>query len=472
MKKNIIKLGLFAILGTTTLVSCNRLLDTEDPSKISETAAVSTLEGLSKINQGLYIGNHITLSWYFQSLITDEVAIFEGEGGNTGAGTSYYSWVYGPGTIPDRDDSMDMFRGYYNAIRRANMTINNIDKIEATTSAELVTKDLLKAEALGLRAFNHYRLLKIFSPKYDANALGCAYVTTIDDFATPSRDNMKVSYEKVLADLDSALAIFPSSTDNDNTRINKSAIEALKAKIYLEIGEYDNAITFANKVLAKYSLTTAANYPNIWADSNDYKEVILKQTNLDSGGSTPGTLFFSIQNNVQYNASHALYSKFEDGDVRKTLFREISGKGIIPTKYLKPSFDGVKTNRGRADVKLIRTAEILLVRSEAYARKGDLTNAYTDYKALRDARNAGVSVAFTSQTDALDKILDERARELCYEGARLEDIKRFGKTIVRSNQDIRPNYKNLTFSDVDKYTLPIPQAEVFANRNIQQNRGW
>lgn len=472
MKKNIIKLGLFTILSTSTFVSCNRLLDTEDPSKISETSAVSTLDGIAKINQGLYIGGHITLSWYSQSLITDEVAIYEGEGGNTGAGTGYYSWVYGPGTVTDRDDNMGMFRGYYSAIRRANLTINNVDKITITTVAEGVAKSLLKAEALGLRAFAHYKILKIFSPKYDANALGCAYVTEINDYAVPSRDNMKTSYEKVLADLDAALAIFPSSSDNNNTRMNKSAIEALKAKVYLEIGDYDNAISYANMVLGKYSLTTAANYPNVWADSNDYQEVILKQANLDSGGSTPGTLFYNTQGNVQYNASYSLYSKFKDGDVRKTFFREITGKGLIPTKYLKPSFDGVKTNRGRADVKLIRTAEILLLRAEAYARKGDLTSAYSDYKRLRDARNAGNSVAFTSQTDALDNIFEERARELCYEGTRLEDIKRFDKTIVRSTEDKRPNYKVLTFTDVNKYTLPIPQAEIFANPNIQQNPGY
>ncbi|MDO4225558.1 MAG: RagB/SusD family nutrient uptake outer membrane protein, partial [Bergeyella zoohelcum] len=135
-------------------------------------------------------------------------------------------------------------------------------------------------------------------------------------------------------------------------------------------------------------------------------------------------------------------------------------------------FDGVKTIRGRADVKLIRTAEILLLRSEAYARSNDLTNAFADYKKLRDARTAGTSVAFTSQADALDKILLERDRELCYEGFRLLDIKRFGKTIVRVAEDSRPNFTTLTFTNVNKFTLPIPQAEVFANPNMQQNIGY
>ena len=142
-------------------------------------------------------------------------------------------------------------------------------------------------------------------------------------------------------------------------------------------------------------------------------------------------------------------------------------------KYLKPSFDEIKTNRGLADIKLIRTAEILLLKAEAYARKGsDLVNAFTSYKILRDARNAGESVAFTSQQDALDKILEERDRELCYEGFRLRDIKRFGKTVARDAADSRANYTNLNFTDVNKFTLPIPQAEIFSNPNIKQNTGW
>jgi len=85
--------------------------------------------------------------------------------------------------------------------------------------------------------------------------------------------------------------------------MNKSAIEALKAKVYLEIGEYANAVTYATTVLNKYELAAAANYPDVWADNNDYKEVIFKQANVASSGENVGDEFVNSLKSVQFNAS-------------------------------------------------------------------------------------------------------------------------------------------------------------------------
>lgn len=470
MKKQFLKYSLFLLASVTAVSSCNRLLDASDPSKISESDALNNLSSINKINLGFYPAVPATLNWYAQSLITDELVLNVAD--NLGGGKMYYGWDYGPGTIEDRDSNMGLFRGYYNTIRRANITINNVDALDASTPADISKKNLYKAEALGMRAYSHFQVLQLFSPKYNPTALGCAYVTTVDDTVYPSRDNMQISYEKVLKDIDDALAIYPSDLDNNNTRMNKGALESLKAKVYFETGNYPKAIEFATIVLGKYSLTSAATYPNVWADTNDYKEVIFKQSNLLSAGATPGVLFVNTQDAVQYNASATLLSKYDKSDVRYSLFQSFQNKGIIPLKYLKPSFDNVKPVRGRADIKLIRTAEILLIRAESYAKNGDLTSAFKDYKTLRDARNAGVSEVFVNKQDAIDKISDERARELCYEGFRLLDLKRLDKTVQRIAADSRPGFTTLTFTDVNKFTLPIPQAEIFANKNIQQNVGW
>lgn len=472
MKNRFVKIGLSIVLISGAVASCNRLLDANDPNSITEGKVLSSLSGLEKVNRGFY--PILPTVQYIPTLsqITDELVINVED--NLGGGVQYYTWEYAPGTSIDSQVTSVIFQNFYNSIRRTNLTIANIDNISATTVDEISKKNLLKAEALGMRAYLHYQILQIFSPKYDANALGCAYVTSLDERVLPSRDNMRDSYQKVLQDLNAALAIFPS-TDN-NTRINKSAIEALKAKVYLEIGEYANAVTHATTVLNKYELTTAANYPNVWADTNDYKEVIFKQANVASSGGSVGEEFVNSSKSVQFNASSTLYSKYESTDVRKTLFQEnftvdSKNKGTISLKYLKPGIDNVK-RWGRADVKLIRTAEILLVRAEAYARQGNLSAAFNDYKKLRDARNAGTSSSFASQSAALDAIFEERGRELAYEGFRLSDIKRFGKTIVRNAADSRTNYTTLSLTDVYKYTLPIPQVERFANPNLQQNVGY
>ncbi|HIB8181826.1 TPA: RagB/SusD family nutrient uptake outer membrane protein [Elizabethkingia anophelis] len=476
MKKHIYKLAIISFVGLS--IGACKSLDESDPTRIPEEKVVKDVKALDKLNQGFYLALPASLNWYAQSLITDELVLNIND--NLGGGKMYYTWDYGPGTIEDRDNNMGLFRGYYNVVRRANLTINNIDSAPVTTEADVALKNVLKAEALGMRAFCHFNILQLFSPKYAADALGCVYVTKVDDDQYPARDNMKTSYDNVLKDINDAMALMPASIPagysgaTQNNRITLKALQALRAKVALEIGDYDGAIEYANKILATSSLTTAANFPDLWSDKNDYSEVLLKVTNLASSGNTPGVLFYNTSSQIQYNASATLQKKYSATDIRGKLFQEIKDKGMLPLKYLKPSFDGVKPNRGLADIKLIRTAEILLLKAEAYARKGsgDLANAFTSYKILRDARNAGESVAFTSQQDALDKILEERDRELCYEGFRLSDIKRFGKTVARDAADSRANYTNLTFTDVNKFTLPIPQAEIFSNPNIKQNTGW
>ncbi|KUY26150.1 RagB/SusD family nutrient uptake outer membrane protein [Elizabethkingia ursingii] len=477
MKKfNHIILGL--AISAALFSSCNNLLDEKNPNLVTTDKVVTTLDGIESVNRGMYTALPTSLQYYVPSLITDEF-VFPSAGSNLGGGIGEYNWVYGPGTVTDRDDNGGLFLGFYSAVKRANTTLLNVDNIAVSTTADTNRKNLLKAEALGMRALAHYYVLMYFSPKYDASALGCAYVTDLDDYATPSRLSMKDSYDRINADLDNAISIFPATVTSGyggtfgNNRLTKAALYAIKARVALETGNYDAAIANATSALSGRSLTPSANYSKVWDDSNDYQEVIFKQSNIAGAGGTPGQLIYNTQNQVQWNASATLLNKFNTGDIRASLFTTLSGaNGVIPVKYLLPNMNGVKPTRGLADVKLFRTSEMYLIRSEAYARKSDLTSALVDYTLLRTARVAGASLAFTSQQDALDKILDERARELCYEGVRLSDIKRLGKTIVRVAADSRPGYTTLTFTDVDKYTLPIPQATAFANPNLTQNVGW
>lgn len=476
MKQNIFKISLLFLVASTT-VSCDNLLDQRDPNLISESVVLNNLTALNKVNLGFYLSIPATTNWYAQSLITDELVI---NAQNLGGGAQYYGWDYGPGTIADRDDNMGLFRGYYNVISKANLTLSGIDDAPANGASEINLKNTLKAEALGMRAFGHYMLLQLFSPKYSPAALGVAYKTSKDERELPVRENMQQSYAKVLGDLTAALSLFPATLPSgyggayQNNRITKTAVEALIAKVNLETGNYNDAVTYANIVLGKTSLTTAANIINLWSDRNDYQEVIFKQSNIAGAGGSPGVLFYNTVGQVQYNASATVLNKYSASDARAALFFDLGAKGTIPAKYLLPWDEGVKPNQGLADIKLIRTAEIVLLKAEALARKAtpDLIGSFNEYKKVRDSRNAGVSVAFVSPQDALDKILLERDRELAYEGYRLTDIKRFGKTIQRNAADIRPNFPNLNLTDVNKYTLPIPQAERFANPDIQQNLGW
>jgi len=266
-------------------------------------------------------------------------------------------------------------------------------------------------------------------------------------------------------------------------RMSKDALNAIKSLVYLEMGDNPNAITFATAAIGTRVLkTTQTDITNIWTDpisgagtiSNtvDGNEVILQQINIAGAASlTMGALYRTPSLGVLWNASTTIKAKYNAGDFRiAAYYRTFGTPTSLTTVYNK--YYGPTATPGIANVKAIRLAEMILARAEAKAKTGDLAGAFTDYALVRTARNAGASVAFTSTQDAIDKILDERFRELPLEGKRLIDLKRNGKTVTRLTFDTTAAYPNTSFPNVDKMTLPIPYSEIFANPNMQQNVGW
>lgn len=469
-------LGVLAI--ALSLQSCESLLDQENPNNVSQEQGASSLIGMEKIVRGFYSSLPTNLEMYNPALITDEVVYPAAENANQGGGRGQYSWEFGPGTVTDRDDIAGLYRGYYYVITNTNIVLLNIDNIVAETDAAKVSKNLYKAEALGMRAYSHYMLLRNFSPKYNANALGIVYKITDDQYEKGARLSMQESYTKILEDLDAAIKLFPTTLPSGhggtyaNNRLTLEALYGIKSKIALDLGNYDEALSYATKAIGTRTLVDNSNdLKSLWNDANDFKEVIFKRSNIDGAGSAPGGLWYYSNGQTQWNASQTLYTKYATTDYRRSLFLT-SGGALLPGKYLMPWANKIKSTFGVADAKLLRTADFILIKAEVYARKGDLANALIEYAKVRTARNAGTSPAFTSQTDALDKILDERARELVYEGSRLNDLKRFDKTVVRIAADSRPTYPTLIMNNKLKLTLPIPQKEMFANPNMKQNEGW
>ena len=130
------------------------------------------------------------------------------------------------------------------------------------------------------------------------------------------------------------------------------------------------------------------------------------------------------------------------------------------------------------DLKLYRVAEQYLIKAEAQARLGQLAEAALTIDALRDARFGSDQPApnYSSVLEAITDILSERRKELAYEGHRFIDLRRTrdltGLGIVRNEADCGgPTPCELLPSDF-RFTLPIPQAEIDVNPNIEQNPGY
>ncbi|MDZ4747546.1 MAG: RagB/SusD family nutrient uptake outer membrane protein [Saprospiraceae bacterium] len=127
------------------------------------------------------------------------------------------------------------------------------------------------------------------------------------------------------------------------------------------------------------------------------------------------------------------------------------------------------------DFPMFRLADVYLMYAEAVLRGGGGNNASAvNYvNEIRTRAYDGASGNVDQSTLTLDFILDERARELLWEGHRRTDLVRYGRFAdtdylwqwkggVKDGASVSANFN----------IFPIPSADIGANPNLQQNSGY
>jgi starch-binding outer membrane protein, SusD/RagB family len=119
-----------------------------------------------------------------------------------------------------------------------------------------------------------------------------------------------------------------------------------------------------------------------------------------------------------------------------------------------------KNSQSDNDWAFFRYSDVVLMKAEALLRKGNAAAALLLVNSVRSARGATPLVSLT-----LDNLLDERGRELYYEGWRRQDLIRFGKYLnAWQEKPADSGTKNLLF--------PIPANQLAVNPNLTQNPGY
>ncbi|WP_315825053.1 RagB/SusD family nutrient uptake outer membrane protein [Paraflavitalea speifideaquila] len=166
------------------------------------------------------------------------------------------------------------------------------------------------------------------------------------------------------ADLTAAAGLMPASF-TDNTRITANVIRAIQARVALYQKDWDAAITAATAAINAVPLATPAQYPGIWTDQVE-AEVIWKHKRMSGQARLGDSYYDRTSSKIMYAVSYKLYNTFAANDIRKasTVFDRGGGRYSVG-KYI----GGTPSEAGRADIKVFRTAEMYLIRAEAYAEK-------------------------------------------------------------------------------------------------------
>lgn len=356
----------------------------------------------------------------------------------------------------------------YLIIENMNTVLNKISLVDKDE------QDAITAEAKFVRGVAYFELVNYFAKPYSAGNIsstdGVPLVlepTYIYDSTKnkPSRATVEAVYQQIITDLtDAANGLSQTSV---NARATAYSAEAFLARVYLNMGDYANAATMANDVIKSGNFSLTSTYNQAFNNPSNSTEDIfgIQQTAQSNAGTTNNGLitFYRYaydadgnnaggRGDAQVDPNYFFY--FDDpNDFRGNYFSDgysISGiNGIYALKWL--TFYRV--------IPVVRLAEMYLTRGEANLRKGGSpiggNTPLEDINIVRERSNAGDLNTVTG----LD-FVDERFRELGFEGDRLWTLKR-----------LQLDVGGFAYDD-PKLVLPIPQREIDVNSNLTQNEGY
>ncbi len=459
MKLNINKTILLLTItsGSLLLSSCEKFVDLgAPPTQVLASEAFATDASANSVIRGLYTAtlsiNLAGTSTFYTGLAADDLQ-YNATDPNTAE-------FYSNSLLNTNGNVANFWSNCYQLIKNAN---NAISGLEASTTLTPSVKDQLLGEAKFFRAYAYF---------YLANLYGDVPLQLRDDLhafeeAALSRMPVQQVYDQIIADLkdaESKMATTYDATASPRGRANKAAASALLARVFLYQKDYQNAESYATKVLqsSDYGMPTPDK-----SFINSSNEVIL-QLGTQTGVTTFGSNYITAATSTPgYTLPDAVYNSFETApniDLRKTNWT--SPKTVSNKIYYAITKYKVASGTGSEYHIVLRLAEQYLIRAEARARLGKITEARTDVDAVRNrAGLAGLSTNL-NQTQLLTAIETERLHEFFGElGHRWLDLKR----TERASTVLSPIKSNWQPTDV---LFPIPQAQILINKNLTQNPGY
>lgn len=449
----------------------------------------------------------LRLFWTSQELTTDEAICAWGDTG-----------------IPDLDQSLwttdnQFLRGLYSR-SLLQITVCN-EFLRESTPEKLASRGIIgadadnvktyRAEARFLRAYQYWVLMDGFGNP--------PFITEADNIGkiAPKQTTRAKLFDYVESELKAIEPDLKDAKTNEYGRADKGAEWALLARLYINAQVYTGtaknteAITYATKVInAGYSLKTK--YGDLFLADNDKNnnETILSINYDGQKGTNYGGTTFLINAGINGDMNPSSYGvpnggwvgnrtrqnlpalfpdpngtqdkrgvffgvkstvdeigTFTDG-LRVTKFKNVTSTGITP-----PSLNGTFSS---LDFPLFRLAEQYLIYGEAVARGGsggDVATALTYINLLRQRAYGNASGNLGAGDLTVDFYLNERGRELYWEGFRRTDLVRYGKFTSGSYLwPFKGGLKAGTALPAYRNLFPIPSADLIANPNLTQNTGY
>lgn len=368
--------------------------------------------------------------------------------------------------------SLEFWNTYYESMFKIN---NVLSKIEGTNVAK---KAQIQGECRFLRALYYFDLVRA----YGDVPLVLQPVDAAEAFKIGRTPASEV-YKAIIEDLKFAADNLPSkSGERFVGAATSDAANALLGKVYLTMGDKQNAQTYLMKEYGKFSLVP--NYKDLWDNTKKNSSESIFEVQYKGGKSNPYSLYFAIFSpRDNYGISSwgmggnqvldNLVAEFEPGDKRldasiRQGYLDASG-AMMPDKwYIKWWDQGAelngRTEAGASNFMILRYSDVLLM----------LTEATGDPKYMNEVRaRAGLpaygAAGYPSKYTTVEQAVEHEERvEFCGEFHRTFDLLRYGNAYQKINA-----VKGSTMTSDAQMLLPIPQSVIDQNPDvITQNEAY
>ena len=472
MKKIILGMTLMAAAGT--FCSCSGFLDEEPELSQSNELTLAKYDGLNSAGAALYTFLQSSY-WYDGEFILQS----ELRGGNAKnpvslPGSGRYrgdtQWNY------TAESTSSLWSYAYYTITWADNILNNI---EGKSEAGVTEQDWnnLKAEALFFRALCHFDLVITYAQPYSQGRdnLGVPVVLVTEN-GQPARNTVGEVYDQIVTDLKDAESLMADNytrpgVSDPTAVVSKPAVQALLSRVYLYMGEWQNAADYATKVInsGKYRLLSGSNYLNMWSATvyPANTEIIFgvfgskKNSYWDESGWTHLPWILDPAGSADVCATTDLVDLYDADDIRLQLFTKNENDNMVAKYSGKEGSSPKETN-----IPILRLAEMYLNRAEAIVHGASVSGVTAQSDLQVVASNRGVVAPQPSETS----VFNERRKELFFEGHIVYDLARCKRDLARTDFDGVIN-KDIKAGDY-KWAMPIPSRECNANPNMTQNPGY
>lgn len=443
-------LSTYIIALTTVLAlnSCSDFLDVQPKASIPDTNPVFDRLSAEEALRGVYS------SLYYGGTTFEPIGYLSGDNIVWTGSQSQVQEFINHNVKADNSTISSAWSAIYVLINRANNVIARVPQVTDPLLTEALKNQYI-GEAYFLRALAYFDLVRTWG--------GVPIVTKPTLSPTDNvgilRSSADETYAQVLSDLTAAEPLLDDKVDR--YRATRKTVWALRARYHLYRQEWEQAETYADKLV-----NDATNY------------TLLKPYNsfffpADKRGTAESVFEIFYNGTTEINSHRGQWQSQTNGGTRQWAPNDVlvgllndpavgGGRSTLIAKDNQNRWYGnlYYRNPGSDPAYVIRIAELYLIRAEARAQRSKLTEAVADLNAVRDRAGLTGTTAAT-QTEILLAIENERRVEFALEPHRWYDLVRTGRA-----DDV------LSVTDARKLVLPIPASQRLIDTSLEQNPSY